>query len=100
MAVFFHVIGLIGILFFDREFFIRSTPFNLLLSSALLVWTHPGKNSYFAACLLLVFCTGFIVEVIGVNTGLLFGDYTVWFKIAFPRVMEYLSTPATGRPHS
>jgi len=75
VAIFFHFIGLTGILFFEKEFFIRATPFNLLLSFALLVWTHPGKNRYFAVFIILVFCIGFAVEVLGVNTGLLFGDY-------------------------
>lgn len=75
IAVFFHFIGLAGILFFDKDFFIRSTPFNLLLSCSLLVWTQAQKNLSFLFFMLIVFLIGFGVEVIGVNTGLLFGDY-------------------------
>ncbi|MDO9376778.1 MAG: carotenoid biosynthesis protein [Ferruginibacter sp.] len=76
IAIFFHLVGLVGILFLDKEFFISATPLNLLLSFALLVWTQQGKNSYFFAFLALVFCIGFAVEAIGVNTGQLFGDYS------------------------
>lgn len=75
MAVLFHVIGLVGILFFDRDFFIRSTPLNLLLMFALVIWTQGVKNIsfflFFAACFLI----GLGVEVTGVSTHLLFGDY-------------------------
>ena len=75
VAVFFHLIGLVGILFFNRDFFVRATPFNLFLSFALLIWTQPGKNLFFILFVALVGCIGFAVEVVGVNTGLLFGSY-------------------------
>ena len=76
LAILFHLVGLIGILFFDNPFFIESTPFNLLLSGALLVWTQEEKNKYFYFFVLLTFAVGFTVEVIGVNTGFLFGNYS------------------------
>jgi len=75
IAVLFHVIGLTGILFFDKGFFIRSTPFNLLLMFVLLFWTQEGKNKYFILFLALSFIIGVAVEIAGVNTGMLFGDY-------------------------
>ena len=75
IAIFFHAIGLVGILFSDNKFFIQSTPFNLLLSYFLLVWTHPEKNKSFYFFIGIVFIVGFLSEVVGVNTGLLFGDY-------------------------
>jgi putative membrane protein len=75
IAIFFHAIGLVGILFSENNFFIQSTPFNLLLSYFLLVWTHPEKNKSFYFFIGIVFIVGFLSEVVGVNTGLLFGDY-------------------------
>lgn len=75
IAIVFHGIGLTGILFFDNTFFIKATPFNLLLSSALLVWTQKEKNNYFYFFAAITCTAGFAAEVIGVNTGLLFGDY-------------------------
>jgi putative membrane protein len=75
IAIFFHAIGLVGILFTDNDFFVHSTPFNLLLSFFLLIWTHPEKNKSFYFFIGIVFIVGFLSEVVGVNTGLLFGDY-------------------------
>ena len=76
IAVFFHCIGLAGLLFFDQAFFIRSTPFNLLLSFALLIFTQQTKNANFFFFMASVFIVGFFAEAAGVNTGLLFGDYS------------------------
>jgi len=75
IAIFFHAIGLVGILFSKNNFFVQSTPFNLLLSFFLLIWTHPEKNKSFYFFIGIVFIVGFLSEVVGVNTGLLFGDY-------------------------
>ena len=75
IAIFFHAIGLVGMMFTDNNFFVQSTPFNLLLSFFLLVWTHPEKNKSFYFFIGIVFIVGFLSEVVGVNTGLLFGDY-------------------------
>ena len=83
LAILFHLVGLIGILFFDNPFFIESTPFNLLLSGALLVWTQEEKNKYFYFFVLLTFAVGFTVEVIGVNTGFLFGNYSYGKVLGF-----------------
>ena len=76
IAVLFHSIGLIGLLFFDKAFFLAATPFNLLLSFVLLIWTQTDKNSSFFLFVAACFIIGIVVEVIGVNTGFLFGDYT------------------------
>lgn len=74
-AVFFHLIGITGILFFDRSYFVGATAFNLLLTFALIIWTQPSKNISFFIFLALCFITGMAVEIAGVNTGMLFGDY-------------------------
>jgi len=76
IAVLFHTIGLVGLLYFDKNFFLAATPFNLLLSFALLLWTQNQRNKAFYIFLLACFVIGVLVEIIGVNTGLLFGDYT------------------------
>ena len=88
IAILFHLIGLVGILFFSRTFFTESTLFNLLLSGLLLVWTQKEKNRHFYLFFVLAFVVGFSAEVIGVNTGLLFGNYSYgkvlgleWLKV-------------------
>ena len=40
IAVLFHTIGIVGLLFFDAKFFLQSTPVNLLLMFVLLIWTQ------------------------------------------------------------
>ena len=76
IAVLFHIIGLVGLLFFDKTFFLQSTSINLLLMFALLLWTQHEKNIYFFLFLIVCFCVGIAVEIIGINTKILFGDYT------------------------
>ncbi len=75
IAVIFHCIGLIGILFYEQQFFAALTPLNLLLSYALLVWTQPGRNFNFWLFTLICFAVGFFAEYAGVNYQLLFGEY-------------------------
>jgi len=85
IAVLFHTIGLVGLLYFDKTFFLAATPFNLLLSFVLLIWTQKEKNIYFLLFFISCFIIGVLVEVIGINTGILFGDYkygdTLGYKI-------------------
>lgn len=77
IAVFFHLIGLLGILVSsNKSFFIAATPYNLLLSLLLIIWTQKDKNYFFYGFLLLVVSLGIIAEIVGVNTGILFGDYS------------------------
>lgn len=87
IAVLFHTIGLVGLLYFDKDFFLAATPINLLLSFALLIWTQTGKNAYFFLFLLICFAVGIVVEIIGINTGLLFGDYT-YGKVLGPKLQN------------
>ena len=75
MAILFHLSGLFGMLFFNRALFVQLTPLNLSLSAVLLCWTQKNKNFAFAFFVLLAMGIGFFVEVIGVNTGSLFGHY-------------------------
>ena len=89
IAIFFHCIGLIGLLFFDTRFFIHSTPVNLLLSFLLLVWTQQEKNPAFLLFMVLVIIIGYFSEVAGVNTGLLFGDYSYGKVLGF----QWLQVP-------
>ena len=49
IAIFFHVIGMFGLLFYEGDFFINATSTNLLLVLALLLWTQDKKNTAFFA---------------------------------------------------
>ncbi|MEO6539037.1 MAG: carotenoid biosynthesis protein [Ferruginibacter sp.] len=75
IAILFHLIGLVGILFFDKAFFIKTTSLNMLLMFALLIYTQFNPGKYFIIFLSICVATGILVEVIGTHTGLLFGQY-------------------------
>jgi putative membrane protein len=77
VLVIFHSVGLWGLLFSgDAAYFQRLTPMNLLLTNALLFSFHRRWNAAFVLFAVVVFMVGFFSEVIGVHTGLLFGNYT------------------------
>lgn len=51
------------------------TPFHLLFSAIVLVYFHQDKNRAFWIFTTFTFLIGYLVEVIGVNTALIFGKY-------------------------
>jgi putative membrane protein len=68
--------GLIGIYLGHLDWFISKTPMNLILGISLLYWNFPPKNGLQSWTIwLIVYLIGMTVELIGVNTGLLFGKY-------------------------
>ena len=77
VALLFHISGAIGILFSPyKDWFVQNTPLNLCLMAALLLYTQEQKNKWFYLFAILAFSTGMITEIIGVNTGYLFGNYS------------------------
>lgn len=77
VLVIFHAVGFWGLLFSGNpEYFQSLTPMNLLLTNALLFAFHKSWSKAFILFAILAFAVGFFSEVVGVHTGLLFGDYT------------------------
>lgn len=76
LAILFHFFGIIGMLFWNKNLFIQATPLNLLLMFVLLLWTQEDKNSSFILFVVIAVFIGFMAEVTGVHTGLLFGNYS------------------------
>lgn len=75
LALLVHIAGAIGIAFFNRDFFIGYTAVNLLIMFVLLIWNEAELNLVLVKAFVFAFLTGLITEIIGVNTGLLFGSY-------------------------
>lgn len=72
----FHLVGIVGLsLPFSKSLFQQLTPFHLLMSSGLLLYFHRDWNLSFIGFFALAFFTGMASEIIGVQTGLIFGDY-------------------------
>ncbi len=77
LLVIFYGIGIMGVVVLDNpiEFF-KMTPMNLLISIFLLFWNHESWSKPLLGALVTVALAGFIVEALGVNTGLIFGEYS------------------------
>lgn len=76
ILVIFHIIGFIGFaLEATRPLFQQLVPMNLLLSVGLLGYFHTEWNRKFVLFCLIIFTAGYGVEVLGINTGKIFGPY-------------------------
>ncbi len=77
IALLFHVCGIFGILFTPyKDWFVQNTSLNLVIMAGLLIFTQPNINRYFFLFIIIAIVVGLAVEMVGVNTGLLFGNYT------------------------
>lgn len=73
-VIYFYIIGLLGFLIpYSRSLFIIITPFALLLNTYLIIAYHSNLKDLRKFIVIIVL--GYIIEVIGVNTGKVFGDY-------------------------
>jgi len=69
-----HFVGMIGLSNdFSRTFFLSLVPFNLLLTFALCFLFISDRINF--KPIVIIFLLGFFIEVFGVKTGLLFGEY-------------------------
>ena len=85
LAILFHGFGAWGLQTEYYDFFLQNTALNLVLMAGLLIWTQEAKDRSFWIFAALAFATGMITEMIGVNTGLLFGDY-VYGSVMGPKL--------------
>ena len=75
--IIFYIVGFLGFLLpFTNHIFIFITPFALLISTYLLALYHSCYTSKDISVFIVIFILGYFVEVIGVNTGVIFGSYT------------------------
>jgi len=83
VAVLFHLSGLIGMYSDARSWFISMTPFTLALMTGLIIWNEKTIRRVSTLFFVLCFSIGYITEVIGTSTGLLFGDYTYGYALGY-----------------
>jgi len=71
------MVGITGLkLNVTHDLFRALVPFNLLLNLALLLIYHGPLNKSFAWKALAIILAGILVEMLGVNTGHVFGEYS------------------------
>ncbi|PST84587.1 carotenoid biosynthesis protein [Pedobacter yulinensis] len=76
VIIIFHLVGLAGFLCGPlRPYFIQLVPFHLLLMFGVIVFSYRGPLNRLMLFVSGVFVSGFLVEVLGVYTGNIFGSY-------------------------
>ena len=78
-----HISGLLGMVFYDLDFFAAYTSINLFLMSIILFVNIKLNNKNQIFSLLLIFLIGMFSEFIGVNYGLIFGEYIYGNNLGF-----------------
>lgn len=73
----FYLVGLLGFLYPQtQQLFVQLTPFALLLSVLALIFFNENGFTFKSLMLyLVIYILGLAIEAIGVNTGLVFGNY-------------------------
>ena len=72
-----------------KSVFLTLTPFNLALTFVLLIWGNEDFSFNFFKVISVLFLIGFFVEVLGVYSGLLFGEYHYGKTLGF----QFLGVP-------
>ena len=70
-------------LFYDLDFFAGFTSANLLLMSIILFLNFKLESKYHILSIFSIFLIGMITESLGVNYGLIFGDYEYGDNLGF-----------------
>jgi len=74
ILVILHTVGLVGTAFFNEDL-MKLTPVNLLISLAIVLWFHEDYNKSFVFYLAVVYTFGYLLELAGITTGKIFGQY-------------------------
>ena len=85
----FHLIGIIGLSSEYRGVFLNLTPVNLIASTIIIAFDLDKNNKRQLIFCLVCFFTCFFIEVIGVNTGIIFGEYEYGNTLG----IKFLGTP-------
>ncbi|MDZ7876517.1 MAG: carotenoid biosynthesis protein [Saprospiraceae bacterium] len=84
-----YIVGIAGFLFKIHPDFPRLTPINLCVSLGVSLFFHPNWSPKFIIWCLLTMIVSFFIEVLGVQTGQIFGHYKYGETLGF----KYLNTP-------
>jgi bisanhydrobacterioruberin hydratase len=81
-----HIAGAIGLIYEPtRSLFQNLTPLNLLVTAGIIFHFEKEKTVQYFVFIIATFLIGFFAEVLGVKTGMIFGDYaygeTLGYKV-------------------
>lgn len=85
LLIIFFTVGVVGMLMpATNSYFLQLTPLALLLSFTVLALSDESKQrGKLIAYLLFIYFTSYAIEVAGVHTGLLFGEYSYGVNLGF-----------------
>jgi uncharacterized membrane protein len=69
-----YIVGLLGFIY-QKNVFIQLTPLLLVFNFVLLFLFQPHSNNKFLRFSIFVIVVGYVVEMLGVSTGKIFGEY-------------------------
>lgn len=82
--IIYYTVGVIGLSIpASRQLFISLMPLSLLLSSAILLFFHKRWHKIDVVLFFLIALSGFLIEVLGVHTGQVFGSYSYGNALGF-----------------
>ena len=70
-----YAVGIVGIGIFNNQQIISLTPLNLMISLGIIIGFHEGSWKKLIAIIFICFTLGLLVEMLGVQTGMVFGQY-------------------------
>lgn len=74
LLIIFYSVGMAG-MWVSPDYFIRLSPINLSITTLILLFFSPLGNPDFRRFAILVAVVGFAIEIVGVKTGKVFGNY-------------------------
>lgn len=88
IIVIYYIVGLFGFLFSPtRELFIKLIPISLILSIFLMLTYHNKFNVHSLISFLLIYLLGYLIEIVGVKTHIIFGHY-FYGKSLGPKIFD------------
>jgi uncharacterized membrane protein len=77
-----YTVGIVGMIV-KPALFIPLTPLNLSITCLLLLAFYPYKEKDFIRYVIFLFSAGFAIEMLGVQTGKIFGSYYYGYALGF-----------------
>jgi putative membrane protein len=87
--IIYYAIGLIGLSIpYTARYFIYLTPLSILINMFLILYFNINWSARFIIAGLAIYILSITAEIIGVNTGVIFGSYTYESSILGPRLLN------------
>lgn len=76
VLVILYIVGIVGVTLPLHKDFMLLTPVNLLVTFFLALYADKNKTKTLYVALIICYITGVLIELVGVQSGLLFGEYS------------------------